>query len=280
MWNLRGKSGIIVLNKRTAKVLETPRRSDDQEGLSFMDATSDSTTKTCSRCKQALQATTDYFPKNRTEKDGLGTYCKACHRAYAAEWRRSHNVNLYRVDLPDELRQCGKCSKVKPATREYFSTNKNGKGGLQNICKDCAASRQRKYRQDNPERVRANEKNRDPEKRRISSLRSQQRNGKRNREIYAERHPERVRASAQKQRAKRKQAPGEYTGQDLLALFKGQAGNCWWCGCKIKGKFEVDHRIPLSRGGTNDVGNIVISCMPCNRSKHDKLPSEWNGRLL
>lgn len=40
----------------------------------------------------------------------------------------------------------------------------------------------------------------------------------------------------------------------------------------------ADHVIPLSRGGTNDEGNLVCACLPCNSSKNDRLLSEWMGR--
>jgi hypothetical protein len=38
--------------------------------------------KVCSRCKEAKEATTDNFPANKTSKDGLSHWCKACHSKY------------------------------------------------------------------------------------------------------------------------------------------------------------------------------------------------------
>jgi 5-methylcytosine-specific restriction endonuclease McrA len=64
-------------------------------------------------------------------------------------------------------------------------------------------------------------------------------------------------------------------------LFRWQKGRCWWCDTDLNGKyFEVDHRIPIARGGTNELGNLVISCRECNRSKSDSYSWTWNGRLL
>lgn len=43
-------------------------------------------------------------------------------------------------------------------------------------------------------------------------------------------------------------------------------------------KCDTDHVIPLSRteeGGVHSMSNVVIACIRCNRSKHDKLLSEW-----
>jgi 5-methylcytosine-specific restriction endonuclease McrA len=59
---------------------------------------------------------------------------------------------------------------------------------------------------------------------------------------------------------------------------------CWWgapgCAGYCKDEYDVDHIVPLDRGGHNDPSNIVISCSHCNRSKQDKLPEEWIRRLF
>lgn len=47
---------------------------------------------------------------------------------------------------------------------------------------------------------------------------------------------------------------------------------CYYCG----GPHEHDdHFIPLSRGGTHEVSNLVPACEICNCSKKDKLLEEW-----
>ena len=38
---------------------------------------------------------------------------------------------------------------------------------------------------------------------------------------------------------------------------------------------EMDHVIPISRGGRHAIANILPSCPPCNRSKNGSLLSEW-----
>lgn len=40
----------------------------------------------------------------------------------------------------------------------------------------------------------------------------------------------------------------------------------------------LDHVHPVSRGGANDAGNLVVACAPCNRMKGDLLPAEFFGR--
>jgi 5-methylcytosine-specific restriction endonuclease McrA len=70
-----------------------------------------------------------------------------------------------------------------------------------------------------------------------------------------------------------------YTDEELSYIFDKSRGRCWHCGKTLswinygvpgaRGAWEVDHSIPLSRGGTDYFQNLVPSCIPCNRSKGD-----------
>lgn len=57
-------------------------------------------------------------------------------------------------------------------------------------------------------------------------------------------------------------------------VFKRDNYTCVYCG-KIGGKLEVDHVIPFSKGGGDDLSNLVTSCRHCNRQKHDKTSEEF-----
>lgn len=73
---------------------------------------------------------------------------------------------------------------------------------------------------------------------------------------------------------------GEFTAEELKQVYDSQLGRCWYCSREVGNTWHTDHRVPLSRGGSNEIGNIVITCPQCNLSKGRKLPHEWNGQLL
>lgn len=88
-------------------------------------------------------------------------------------------------------------------------------------------------------------------------------------------------AKTAKRRALKRNSTGTHSGADIALLFKTQNGVCWWCGSALDpDNYHVDHRIPLARSGSNAPENLCITCPTCNLSKGDKLPQEWNGRLL
>lgn len=53
--------------------------------------------------------------------------------------------------------------------------------------------------------------------------------------------------------------------------------NCAYCGGLWP--TEVDHVIPHSRGGSDDITNLAPACGPCNASKLDFTPDEWRAWL-
>jgi 5-methylcytosine-specific restriction endonuclease McrA len=51
----------------------------------------------------------------------------------------------------------------------------------------------------------------------------------------------------------------------LLAYVLQRDGyRCAWCGGTAD---SADHVVPRVDGGTDDVGNLVAACLPCNQSK-------------
>lgn len=64
-----------------------------------------------------------------------------------------------------------------------------------------------------------------------------------------------------------------------LGLFRAQRGRCAYCG-RTRGAayLEVDHKYPVSRGGTDEVGNLQLLCNPCNMRKGIQSDEEFRRR--
>ena len=53
---------------------------------------------------------------------------------------------------------------------------------------------------------------------------------------------------------------------------------CHWCDAVVSTeRIQIDHVIPLSRGGKHSLGNLCASCVECNELKRDKTPDEFLG---
>lgn len=58
-------------------------------------------------------------------------------------------------------------------------------------------------------------------------------------------------------------------------------GQCWYCGvhCNPFIDFCIDHVVPLARGGTNDIENLVPACSYCNQAKGILFIDEWRNNF-
>ena len=108
--------------------------------------------------------------------------------------------------------------------------------------------------------------------------------GVRNRErLLPKKIREKSAAGCAERRARKRNAGGRYTAEQITDLYLKQRGRCANCGCALGDKFHRDHRVALADGGTNDITNIELLCGPCNLKKSNKDPISWanqNGRLL
>jgi 5-methylcytosine-specific restriction endonuclease McrA len=70
-----------------------------------------------------------------------------------------------------------------------------------------------------------------------------------------------------------KGAGGKVTKKDADNLFEKHNKICYYC--KVNKATSIDHIIPISRGGSNDINNLVPACISCNSKKGNKLLSEF-----
>lgn len=102
--------------------------------------------------------------------------------------------------------------------------------------------------------------------------------------VWNDKNPERKRATDRRYgRSEKGQAHYQARNHIRLQILANAPGNglsrkewedikeehnhsCYYCGKKPK-RLEIEHKIPISRGGAHDPINIVPSCMKCNRDK-------------
>lgn len=98
---------------------------------------------------------------------------------------------------------------------------------------------------------------------------------------YQKANPEKHHHFQNRRRARKFENGGSHTLEQRQAKFAGFGNACVYCGTTER--LTIDHMIPLSRGGTDDIENIVPACRSCNSKKHDKTAEEFledTGRLL
>ena len=270
--------------------------------------------KQCSKCNEWKDATDEFFYTTKANRSGLTGICRACVRA---KWREQHPNSKPRksdIPVPIGLKHCVACGKDLPATPQYFYAESRNQDGLRSPCRQClkvySESRQESIRESKRKTYQAHKE----EIKRKTSIyaKSHRESGRvysrlyyakhyrkppripvsietrreRKRILYQENHrknPGYYIALVNKRKARKRMASGTHTSQQLCEQYERQKGICYYCKIKIAwGDHHVEHVVPLARGGSNDISNIVISCPTCNLKKHDKLPHEWpeGGRLL
>lgn len=221
--------------------------------------------KRCSKCGEEKPATLEYFHRRNLSRDGLCHKCKVCVRAYqvANRERIAERRRTYRAESPkykEYMRAWRAENRAHVAEYEhaYWAMNKERKAEYRSANKEHIDKRARAYYIVNKARYRARES------------------------AYRTANPERGRYKSNLYRARKCNAEGTHTVDDIKAQYKRQKGKCFWCGVKVGKIFHVDHVVPLSRGGSNDVSNLVVACPTCNLSKHNRMPHEWpqGNRLI
>lgn len=73
---------------------------------------------------------------------------------------------------------------------------------------------------------------------------------------------------------------GSHTEAQWLTKLKLSAYLCFWCGRELWDKHVTkDHLQPLSRGGSDDITNVVPACRSCNSRKGSKTADEFRQYL-
>jgi len=192
--------------------------------------------KLCAKC-DAKKPTTE-FNVDRQKRDGLRSRCRPCDQGQA----RRHPVSV-----PGKL--CRSCKQTLPASA--FSLRSRSADGLAARCKPC----HREY-----------------------ALRWWATNGSdqcASRRTYHRTYYSENRLRWRVYKLRRRAAGGrEISTATIAEIVSSQNGLCGGCRLPLGGSFHIDHRVPLSRGGTGDRSNLQAMHPRCNLSKGVSLPGE------
>lgn len=165
----------------------------------------------------------------------------------------------------------------KPCKRGHIADRIFGGG-----CTKCMLEADRRWRERNPEVARLRYEN-NREKRSEQTLRWQAQNPERKRATtlrWARKNPEKIKINDHRRRARKINAGGSFTAEDVEEIRKLQRNRCARCGKSLNGKeAHIDHIIPLARGGSNDRRNLQFLDALCNLSKHARDPIDDMRRL-
>jgi hypothetical protein len=102
-----------------------------------------------------------------------------------------------------------------------------------------------------------------------------------NKKYYLDqKHKEQQHNRLRKYKLKRREILSGHHWSEWIELLKNHDNRCYYCGVKMTKKLEPkqrtrDHKIPLSKGGTDSICNIVPACRSCNSAKGTKSQEEF-----
>jgi 5-methylcytosine-specific restriction endonuclease McrA len=78
-------------------------------------------------------------------------------------------------------------------------------------------------------------------------------------------------------RSSGKSCRGEIPPVHRSEVWRVTDGRCCYCGEQTQpfNTFSIDHFVPLARGGTHQLPNLLPCCVRCNGAKRDRTPEEW-----
>lgn len=240
--------------------------------------TSETPSKTCTKCGIEKPATAEYFNKHPQGKNGLHPQCRICRAI-------DRNSVPIEVKTKVDFKSCPLCSFIYPVS--YFYKSVNRKYAIGSLCISCTKTKVKEWGEANYEpKLRIPKAKPSPdvvkEKQKIRSREWYVRNTQRaiqSSKEYKERNPEQhalqVYLGILRRRARKQSLPDSFSKSDYQQMVDYWSGRCVYC--DKKSKLEADHFIALSDShcpGTIPK-NMLPACKSCNVSKFNHPPQEW-----
>jgi hypothetical protein len=212
------------------------------------------------------------FYKGKCYKDGYDIYCKDCAKARRRDNLANPKGNRHTKRLPTDTEfWCARCKSYRP--KEEFYTDNSGRNpsGYVAWCKPCDNARHKsdshyvRNRKWYNENIKSN-----PEKLLLERTRKL--------EVWRRYKdtPKWRLSKAKKEHLRRERVRNSektLTESDIEFLINFQNNRCASCGREFTESlgYQLDHILPVSKGGGFTLQNVQLLCKTCNCSKGNKM---------
>ncbi len=177
--------------------------------------------------------------------------CRKCSNEIYKHKTKIGKLKKKEILFSKGFKFCTKCKKIK--TLSYFSKNKSCFDGYRHYCKECDKKHYERY---------------DPEKRKKYHIDNKEKENYSNKQ-WKVKNPEKVRRynriHERNRRAHKLKNGGIFTLKEWECLVWYYNDKCLCCK-QIK-FLEVDHIIPITKGGNSNISNLQPLCRSCNSTK-------------
>lgn len=218
--------------------------------------------KICIKCGRELELNSNNFFKRKDSKDGFRNECKSCKKEIRTSY---YEENKEKILTQAKGYQEKNKEKIKVRSKEYREENKEKikQKHLDNKEYNNKASREYYYR------------NRED---RLEKAKLWKKENKEKNDIIKKRWyktPRGKEYSRLRLRKRRELSKGsDFTLNEWEMCLKHFGKSCAYCGERLR-KLEMDHFIPLTKGGLLTKSNVVPACRSCNATKNAQDFFEW-----
>jgi len=252
--------------------------------------------KICTKCKEELPATTEYFHKSNKTKSGIRGDCKKCAKEYNTHNKEKLNnyfKEYYQENKDKKLKQNKEYrdknrEEILKQRKQYRENNKESKAitdkryYIEN--KEQILSYHKRYREENKNKISMwfeNNKNHRQEYRKTYRIKNKFELTKYMKE-YRKLNIEKLKIQKQERYCKLRNLEYGLTVEQWREIKTDFNNQCAYCGLtekehleRFKERLHQEHFIPLNYNGEYTHNNIIPACRSCNSSKSDKDFFEW-----
>ena len=219
--------------------------------------------KRCTKCGENKPNTNEYFAYSNKSKGTLQARCKLCDKKYRENNKdkiKEYHKNYYENNK----------DKIKESWKNYRENNK-----------DKRKESWKNYYENNKDKIKKyREKNKDKRKGYMKEYNKKYRENNKDKlkeyiKEYCENNKDKRKGYTHKRRALKLGNGGSYTQLQWLDTLEYFDYKCAYTGECIKHGCHVEHIVPVSKGGTSYIWNLVPSTERANLSKRNRDMEEW-----